>query len=323
MVAGDSRQEGAGLARLAGETRGEKHRLVAQLPAGGRRSAAQLAHAAGDEGRDVGQFLGGFLSQQAARGIGQAQAVAVRNFQCLRAGGSVRIRRTGGDHVQRVADDVAEDHGVDMRGHAPQRKAPALDGGETLTQRVDLHDVGAAGQQLARDIGQLAGGDEGLLKERRAAAGEQKQHAVVLRQARNRLQRAGSGAVAVFVRHGMARFVDFQISQRAARMVVLGHNHARVDALAQTLVSGAGHFPGRLARRHQNQPPAGLKGDLVECLSHGRARKRLTQRGVENAFCVLVHMGWPPFAETECGPRRGTAARRGCRLRRWRRRSAR
>ena len=103
-----------------------------------------------------------------------------------------------------------------MRGHAPQRKTSALDGGEALAQRVDLHDVGAAGQQLARDIGQLAGGDEGLLKERRAAAGKQEKHAVRFRQARYHLQRPGGGAVAVFIGDGMARLVDLQAAQRAA-----------------------------------------------------------------------------------------------------------
>ena len=53
----------------------------------------------------------------------------------------------------------------------------------------------------------------------------------------------------------------------------------------------AGHFPGRLAGCHQNQPPSGLKDDLIQSLSHGRARKRIAQRGVENVFCILVHFG--------------------------------
>ena len=216
MVAGDSRQEGAGLARLAGETRGEKHRLVAQLPAGGRRSAAQLAHAAGDEGGHVGELLGRLLPQQSARCVGQAQAVAGRDLLRLRAGGGIGVRRAGGDHVQRVADDVAEHHGVDVRRGAGEGEAPALDGREALAQRVHLHDIGPAGQQLARDIGQLAGGDEGLLKERRAAAGKQEKYAVRFRQARYHLQRPGGGAVAVFIGDGMARLVDLQAAQRAA-----------------------------------------------------------------------------------------------------------
>ena len=45
----------------------------------------------------------------------------------------------------------------------------------------DLHDIGTAGKQLARDLLQLCAGDQRLLKQCTASAGQQKQHRILCR----------------------------------------------------------------------------------------------------------------------------------------------
>ena len=62
---------------------------------------------------------------------------------------------------------------------ADLREAPALDGRKALAQRVNLHDVRAAGQHLPGEILQIRSRDERLFKQGRPAARQQKQHGVV------------------------------------------------------------------------------------------------------------------------------------------------
>ena len=52
---------------------------------------------------------------------------------------------------------------------------------ESIAEIDHLHDIGTAGKQLARDLLQLCAGDQRLLKQCTAAAGQQKQHRILCR----------------------------------------------------------------------------------------------------------------------------------------------
>ena len=83
--------------------------------------------------------------------------------------------------IQRVAQNIAEHDAEHLRGRTALCKPPALDPGQALANGVHLHDIGTAGKQLARDLLQLCAGDQRLLKQCTAAAGQQKQHRVLCR----------------------------------------------------------------------------------------------------------------------------------------------
>ena len=74
------------------------------------RRAAQLPDTADHLGMDVLHRLGCLPVQALQRGGAEAQAVFPDDLPGLGAGGRVRRRRAGGDHIQRVAHDVRQDH---------------------------------------------------------------------------------------------------------------------------------------------------------------------------------------------------------------------
>ena len=170
MGAQHAGQKAAGLPGLAAKLIGEQHRLIAQRAAPVRRSGAQLPHTAGDAGGHVVQCFGGFHRQQAAGLIGQLQVILFRNGQRLFTGRMVRAGRAGGDHVQRVAENIAEHHRKHLCRGAGPGEPPALDPRQPFADGVDLHNVRAAGKQLLRHILQLRKRDQRRLKQRRAAA---------------------------------------------------------------------------------------------------------------------------------------------------------
>ena len=182
----------------------------------------------------------------------------------LRAGGGVGGGGTGGDHVERVAEDVRENHLEDARRGAGGGEASALDAGEPLADRVDLHDVGATGKELARDVGEFNPGDERRLEKRRTAAGEEEHDRVVrgqtLHEVEDRLRRAER----VFVRHGVPRLVADDVRKGMFHVAVLRHDDAAREAVSQDVARGGGHAPGGLA--------GGDKQDLASWVEGGRGK---------------------------------------------------
>ena len=211
MAPGDGRQKMPRLPGLAGETVGEHHRLIAQLPAYRRRGAAQLPHAAGDQSGHVAQRLGGLLVQMAPGRRGEGEGVFLRNGPGIGAGAAVGIGRSGGDHVQGIADHVREHHGEHLCRGAVGGKASALHGGEPLADGVDLGDIRPAGQELSGDMLQLLRIDQRCLKEGAAAAGQEKQHRVLGAQSHRQIQRLPCGGKAALIRDGMPRLPDLKI----------------------------------------------------------------------------------------------------------------
>ena len=179
--AGYGTKEAASLPRFTAEPVGQDHRLIAQLPAGVGCCAAQLPHAAGDLRGNTAQHLWSLLCQQSLGLCRKLQVIFFRNGKGLCTGGGIRHRRAAGDHIQRVAQNIAEHDAEHLRGRTVLCKPPALDPGQALANGVHLHDIGTAGKQLARDLLQLCAGDQRLLKQCTAAAGQQKQHRILCR----------------------------------------------------------------------------------------------------------------------------------------------
>ena len=187
----------------------------------------------------------------------------------LRRGG-VRAGRAGGDHIQRVAQDIGKDHGLDEAGPADLGEAAALDLGKALADGVDFHDVRAAGQQLAGDILQFLRRDERLFKQRAAAAGEEEEHRVLFRQVRHEIQRRPGAPEGVFIRYGMAGLEAGEVGDGAHHMIVFGDDHAVFDPVAEAVGGGFRHLPGRLAGGHQQHPARELPA--AQGALHGRVR---------------------------------------------------
>ena len=224
--------------------------------------------------------------QQRERLLREAQAVLLRDGERLGAGARVRAGRAGGDHVERIAQDVGEDDGEHLRRGAELREAAALDGGEPLADGVDLDDVRAAGEQLARDVLQLRAGDERLFKQRAAAAGEQEEHGILRREPLHEVERRLRAEEGVFVRHGMAGLVAVDALDGAHHMAVFGDDDAALDAAAEAVPGGFGHLPGGLARG--DEPHAAARRDIPEGARHGLVRTDGAQRAFDDLVSILT-----------------------------------
>ena len=96
--------------------------------------------------------------------------VLFRHGQRLGAGGGIRRSRAAGDHIQRVAENVAQHDAEHLRGGARLGEPPTLHARKPLADCVHLDDICPAGQQLICDVLQFRGGEQRLLKQRTAAA---------------------------------------------------------------------------------------------------------------------------------------------------------
>ena len=228
--------------------------MVAQLPAGCGGRSAQLPDAAGDVGLDVIQHFGSLLLQAGAGRLGQAEAVRFGDGLGLGAGGAVGNGRPRSDHIQRVAQNVAEHDAVDPRRGAGQGEPPALDRRQPFADGVHLDDVCPAGQQLLGDVLQLPAGDEGLFKQGAAPARQQKEDGVRLFGSGHQVQRGLGGPEGIFVRHRVPRLIAGDAGQLPLHVAVFRHHHPGVHR-AQGLHRRPGHLPGGFAGRHQQHPP--------------------------------------------------------------------
>ncbi len=282
----DGGQEAARVARGAAQARRQDDGCVAERPGRLLGGGAELADAAGDVGLDVRERLRRLLRQKLQRTVGEPQAVFSHHLQRLCAGRRIGIGRAGGDHIQRIAQNVGQHDGEDLRGQAALGEPAALDRGEALAQRVHLHDVRAAGEQLLRDVRHLLRGDQRTFKQSRAAAREQEQHGIPLAQPADELQCAARGAVGILIRHGVARLEQLQRADGALDMVVFCDDCPAGDRRAQHVIGGLGHLPGGLTGSDQDEPALRLL-KLLQRAAHGGIRQRVGQRLVDDGLRVL------------------------------------
>ena len=134
----------------------------------------------------VGQVAGQAGAEAGDHGGRQAfgQRVLGDDAPGVGPGRGVGHRRPAGDHVERAADDVAEDQREQACGRGGARQLPAFDQAEVLAQAVDLADRGAARQERGREclqVGQLNGAGllGGCLEQGRAAARKQDDNEVI------------------------------------------------------------------------------------------------------------------------------------------------
>ena len=151
-----------------------------------------------------------------------------------------------------------------------QREPPALDGGQPLADGIDLHNIRAAGEQLAGDILQLGKRHQRRLKQRRAAAGDEKQHAILLPQSARQLQRSLRGAEPGLIRHRMPGLKDLKRADGAAAMAVFGDDCAGGDARAERVPRRVRHGPRGLSDGDEHDAPRA--GKLLQRALHGGVR---------------------------------------------------
>ena len=190
---------------------------------------------------DIWKRLWRLLRKARLRRVRQAQLIFFRNGQRLLTGAAVGIGGAGGDHIQRVADDVGQNDGINGGGLAVERKAAALDGGQTLADGVHLDDIRAAGKQLLRDILRLLKRHKRGLKQCGAAAGDEKQHAVLRRKPFRQRQRGLRCAHAVFVRHRVSGLKDLQAADGTLTVPVFCNDCAGRNFAAENLIGGVCH----------------------------------------------------------------------------------
>ena len=107
----------------------------------------------------------------------------------VRRRGAVGVRRPRCNHVQRVAEDVAEHDGQHLGGGAVCAEPPALHGTHALSQSVYLHDVRPRCEQVMCERGQFLHGNERLFKKGAPAAREEKEHRIIFSKMRGHGER--------------------------------------------------------------------------------------------------------------------------------------
>ena len=165
----------------------------------------------GSPGLSVSAYLAGHTAPQAIddrRGRIGHHAVALQHRVGIGERAGVGHGRAGADHIERVADHVGENQ-RDHAGRVRQPRQPAaLDLIEVLAQRVDLVDIRPAAQQDARERLKLGQADPfgRQRQQRRAAAGDQRNHQVALGRLLQQLRDLPRARHAALVGDGMARF---------------------------------------------------------------------------------------------------------------------
>ena len=211
--------------------------------------------------------------------------ILLRNGKRLCAGRGVRHRRAAGNHIQRVAQNIAQHDAEHLSRGACLREPPALDARKPFADGVHLHDVGPAGKELAGDVLQFCTGEQRLFKQCTSSAGEQKEHGILRCQPLHQLQCLLGGRKAVFVRHRMARFITIYSQDLAPDMLVFGHDHAAVHT-AQRFHRRVCHLPCGLARCDQQHPAApGRKG--FQRAADSFVRQDGVQAGCDDGIGIL------------------------------------
>ena len=165
-------------------------------------------------------------------------------------------------------------------------KPPAFHPGKPLAERVDLHNVRPAAEQLGGDVLQFLRRHGRRFKQGAAAAGQQEQHRILRGEVRGHGKGAFGGAEAVLVRHGMTRLANGEIADGAAAVPVLGNDDAPVNPRAQNFVRRVCHGPCRLACRHKEQASGG-KALACQGPLDGLARQHMANGFLYDKIAIL------------------------------------
>ena len=284
MAFENTRKETPCFPRFAGEKVGQIHRLIAEGQSGIRGRGTEFTDRAVDMGLDVVQFLRRLLPEQGQRFGGEMEVIFFHHGHRLGAGTAVGVGRAAGDAVKRIAQNVTEDDAEYLRRLTGEGKAPALHGRETLADAVHLHNVGTAGKHLARDVLQLIAGDQRKLKERAAAAGEQKNDGILCTETVYQVQCFFCGIEAVLIRDGMAGFIATHAREFAHHMAILGDDDPVVD-LPERVQRSFCHLPGRLANCDEKCAPVSGLVILQGALDRG-IRENCSKRSTDDLVRV-------------------------------------
>ena len=286
----DGRKHRARFPRLAVERRRQRQRAIAQRLRRGLRRVAEGADVAGDLRLHVMELLGRFRLQRGQDVRRDDQMIALDELLDVPARGTIRIARPGSDGIQRIAEHIAEHDGQHMRGRAALGKAAALDGGKMLANGVDLHDVRAAGQKLPCDLRAVVQRHafKRLLKERRAAAGDQENHLVLRGHAIRQRQRRPRRRHAGLVRNRVSGLVDGHARDIALAVAVFGDDNALAEVLPQRLCRRVRHAPRGLS--DGNHGNGAVKTPPFQRAVNGGVGQNRPNRIVNDAFCIFRHM---------------------------------
>ena len=201
-----------------------------------------------------------------------------------------------GNHIERIAEDVAEHNREYLRGRAVFREPTALHRAHALPEGVHLHDVRPGGKQLMREIHQLLCGDQRLFKERAPAAREEKEHRVLRRQICREAEHLLRRRERVLVRHGVSRLHAGDAREIAHHMIVFRNHNPAVDALPEHVRRRTRHLPRRLADRGEHNAPSGEPMSMQRLL-HCRVRQDCRQGLLDDAVGIAaqIHDHRSPF----------------------------
>ena len=280
------REESPRLARLRVQLIGQQDGRIAAPLCCCRSRRAELTHAARDLRLHIRQCRRQRLVEECRGRGGEMQAVFFHNGVRVRRCRRVGVRGSRGDHVERVAEDVAEHDREHPRGRTMLCKAAALHRAHALSERIHCNDVRARGEQLLREISQLLCGDERLLKERTAAAREQEEHGVLCREVLRQRKCLARGGKRSLVGHGMPRLHAGDARDLAHHMIVFCNHNAAVDALPERIRRRARHLPRRLSNCDEDNPPR-AEAMSPECLLHRRIRQNRCNRLLDNPVRIF------------------------------------
>src|SRR5207245_10485511 len=136
-----------------------------------------------------------------------ADLPCVEDAKRIRKRRRVRRRRTGGDHVERITDDVGEGEREDRSRSRGPGELAALEAREVLADGVELVDGGAGGEQQPRHRLLLCQRDRrgGRRGQRRGATGHQEEQALARPGITGARQQAGGRSVAARAGHWTTR----------------------------------------------------------------------------------------------------------------------
>ncbi|MCY1233854.1 hypothetical protein D9M72_464120 [compost metagenome] len=169
--------------------------------------------------------LGRIRLQRGQHMGGQVDGVAPDDRQCIGARGRVGNGRAGGNVDGIVARHVGNQQVQHLRGVARGGQPAALDRGQVAAHAVHLGDGRARLEQRAVHLLLVVERDAGQRQwqQRRAAAGDQADHEVVLAETGHQFQHAARGGQPGIVRHRVRGFGD--LDARARHRVAVARHH--------------------------------------------------------------------------------------------------
>ena len=218
--------------------------------------------------------------------------VPYNNIPFLLACAAVRIGRAVGNAVQRIPQHVAEHNAQHFSRGAGLGEAPRLHAAEAFTYFVQLHNIGAAVEQIHSDLLQFFPGDKRQLEKGAAASGHQKDHCVFRFQIFYQFQRFFRRGKTVFIRNGMACFTAFHPGDVPLHMFIFGNDDTSVH-FPQSIHRRLCHLPGRLADGHQNFPAA-AELIILQCMFHCFVGHHCLQRLGNNCFRIFSQFSVHP-----------------------------